>query len=44
MCEATFLTLREQHRFRVFEIRVLKRIFGPKGKEEAGVWRMERRA
>jgi hypothetical protein len=31
------LTLREEHRLRVFENRVLKRIFGPK--EEEGNWR-----
>jgi hypothetical protein len=30
--------LREEHRLRVFEKRVLRRIFGPK-KEEAGSWR-----
>jgi len=32
------LTLREEHKVRVFENRVLKRIFGPK-KEEDGSWR-----
>jgi hypothetical protein len=30
--------LREEHRLRVFENRVLRRIFGPK-REEAGSWR-----
>jgi hypothetical protein len=30
--------LREEHRLRVFENRVLKRIFGPK-REEDGSWR-----
>jgi hypothetical protein len=30
--------LREEHRLRVFENRVLRRIFGPK-KEEDGSWR-----
>jgi hypothetical protein len=30
--------LREEHRLRVFENRVLRRIFGPKG-EEDGSWR-----
>jgi hypothetical protein len=29
-CETWSLTLREQHRLRVFEDRVLRRIFGPK--------------
>ena len=28
-CETWSLTLREQHRLRVFENRVLRRIFGP---------------
>jgi hypothetical protein len=31
------LTLREEHRLRVFENRVLRN--GPKGEEEAGDWR-----
>jgi hypothetical protein len=31
-CETLFLTLREEHRLRVFENRVLRRIFGPKRK------------
>jgi hypothetical protein len=30
------LTLREEHRLRVFENRVLRRIFGPKREEVAG--------
>jgi hypothetical protein len=29
-CETLSLTLREEHRLRVFENRVLRRIFGPK--------------
>jgi hypothetical protein len=29
-CETWFLTLREEHRLRVFENRVPRRIFGPK--------------
>jgi hypothetical protein len=33
-----FLTSREEHRLRVFENRVLRRIFGPK-REEDGSWR-----
>jgi hypothetical protein len=34
-----FLTLREEHTLRVFENRVLKRIFGHKREEVAGRWR-----
>jgi hypothetical protein len=30
------LTLREEHRLRVFENRILRRIFGPKGDEVIG--------
>jgi hypothetical protein len=37
-CETWSLTLREEHRLRVFENRVLRRIFGPK-REEEGLWR-----
>jgi hypothetical protein len=33
------LTLREANRLRVFENRVLRRIFGPKRDEVMGVWR-----
>jgi hypothetical protein len=33
------LTLREEHRQRVFGNRVLRRIFGPKKDEVAGEWR-----
>jgi hypothetical protein len=33
------LTLREEHRLRVFENRVLRRIFGPKMVEVTGEWR-----
>jgi hypothetical protein len=32
------LTLREQHRLKVFENRVLRRIFGPKRDEVTGEW------
>jgi hypothetical protein len=32
-------TLREEHRLRVFENRVLRRIFGPKRDEVTGDWR-----
>jgi hypothetical protein len=38
-CEARSLTLREEHRLRVFENRVLRRIFGPKRDEVKGEWR-----
>jgi uncharacterized membrane protein len=33
------LTLREEYRMRVFENRVLRRIFGPKRDEMTGDWR-----
>jgi hypothetical protein len=33
------LTLREEHRLRVFENRVLRRILGPKRDEVTGEWR-----
>jgi hypothetical protein len=29
-CETWYVTVREEHKLRVFEKRVLKRIFGPK--------------
>jgi hypothetical protein len=35
-CETWFLTLREEHRLRVFENRVLKRMFGLKKDEVTG--------
>jgi hypothetical protein len=38
-CETWSLTLREEHRLRVFENRVLRRIFGPKRAEVTGEWR-----
>ena len=37
-CETWSLTLREEHRLRVFEYRVLRRIFGPKRDEVTGEW------
>jgi hypothetical protein len=37
-CGTSYLTLREEHRLRVSENRVLRRIFGPK-REEDDVWR-----
>jgi hypothetical protein len=33
------LKLREEHRLRVFENRVLRRIFGPRRDEVTGDWR-----
>jgi hypothetical protein len=36
--ETWFLTLREEHRLRGFDNRVLRRVFGPK-REEDGSWR-----
>jgi hypothetical protein len=33
------LTLKEEHRLRVFENRVLRRIFGPKRNDITGEWR-----
>jgi hypothetical protein len=38
-CETWSLTLREEHRLRVFEKRVIRRIFGPKSDEVTGDWR-----
>jgi len=38
-CETRLLTLREEHRLRVFENRVLRRIFGPKRDKVTGEWR-----
>jgi hypothetical protein len=38
-CETLCLTLREEHRLRLFESRVLRRIFGPKRDEVTGGWR-----
>jgi hypothetical protein len=37
-CETWALTLWEEHRLRVFENRVLRRIFGPKRDEVTGKW------
>jgi hypothetical protein len=39
VCEIWFLTLREDHRLRVFENRALRRIFGPKRGEVTRGWR-----
>jgi hypothetical protein len=38
-CENWYLTLWEQHRLKVSEESVLRRIFGPKRNEVTGVWR-----
>jgi hypothetical protein len=38
-CEVWSLTLTEGHRLRVFENKVLRRIFGPKRDEVTGEWR-----
>ena len=38
-CETWSLTLREERRLRVFENRVLRRVFGPKRDEVTGEWR-----
>jgi hypothetical protein len=38
-CETWSLTLREEHRLRVFENRVLRRMSGPKRDEVTGEWR-----
>jgi hypothetical protein len=37
-CETWSLKLRKEHRLRVFENRVLRRIFGPKRDEVTGEW------
>jgi hypothetical protein len=38
LMETLSLTLREEHRLRVFENRVLRKIFGPKRDEVTGGW------
>jgi len=38
-CVTWSLTLREERRMRVFENRVLRKIFGPKKDEVTGEWR-----
>jgi hypothetical protein len=37
--EALSLTLREEHRLRVFENRILRRVFGPQRDKVTGAWR-----
>jgi hypothetical protein len=39
VCETWSLTLREEHRLRVLENRVPRKIFGPKRDEGTGEWR-----
>jgi hypothetical protein len=38
-CETWSLTIRQEHKLRVFENRVLRRIFGQKRDRMTGVWR-----
>ena len=38
-CETWSLTLREERKLRVFENKVLRRIFGPRRDEVTGEWR-----
>ena len=38
-CETWSLTLREERRLKVFENRVLRRVFGPKRDKVTGDWR-----
>jgi hypothetical protein len=38
-CKTWSLTLREDHRLRVFENKVLRGLFGPKRDEGTGEWR-----
>ena len=38
-CETLSLSLREEHRLKVFENRALRRIFGPRRDEVTGEWR-----
>jgi hypothetical protein len=42
-CETSSLTIREEHRLRVFENMVLRRIFGPERDEMTGGWRKLRK-
>jgi hypothetical protein len=38
-CESWSLTLKKECKLRVFENRVLRKVFGPKGNEVTGEWR-----
>jgi hypothetical protein len=40
-CETWILTLREEHKLRVFEKRVLRKILGPKRDKVTGEWRIK---
>jgi hypothetical protein len=40
-CETWSLTLREGHGLRLFENRLLRRIFGPRRNELTGGWRLQ---
>jgi hypothetical protein len=40
-CETWCLTLREEHRLRAYDKRVLRRIFGHKKEEVAGSWKKQ---
>jgi len=40
LCEAWFLTLRWEHRLKVFKNRVLRRTFGPRRDEVTWEWRL----
>jgi len=39
-CETWYLKLREEHRLREYENRVLRRILGPRREEVTGGWRI----
>jgi hypothetical protein len=39
-CKTWYLTLREEHRLRVFDNMVIRRIFGPEKDEVTGEWGM----
>jgi hypothetical protein len=41
-CETWSFTLREEHRLRVSENRILRRIYGPQREEVAGGWKVEK--
>jgi hypothetical protein len=40
-CEAWSLTLKEEHRLKVSENRMLRRIFGPKREKMVGGWKRQ---
>jgi hypothetical protein len=44
LCETWSLILREEHELKVFENRVLRKIFGPKRDDVTGGWRKLRNA